>query len=471
MKLYYVDKPELDRILQPTAPTPPTTYEDGALFDDLADLGVDKTDPQPGPITTNLSVLLDALRLNVLYMVQQAGSGHLGGSLSSLSIMVDLFWNRMNPEDIFISSKGHDAPGLYALMQARGIIPFETIHTLRRPGGLPGHPTIDVPGIYFNTGSLGMGISKANGLAAADRMNGIHRKIYVLVGDGELQEGQIYESSWRREGKVRIVIDCNGYQLSKPTELPGLLPEKNVRVVPTAKGAGISFMENDNKYHAGALSADEYARAAAEISGRLFNAGIAIKPTHDQPYPRPAKSHELTKAYGGRKQNPGIAPRLPGILESVGQNPKVIVMDADLEPDCGLTHFKEKYPDRFIECGIAEQDMVSMATGLAEGGFIPIVHSFAAFLCRRANEQIYNACLERRHIVFVGSMAGLLPTGPGTSHQCLEDIALMKTMPGMTILAPKTADALWSALAWAVDEATGPVYISIQCWDLEAIRQ
>jgi transketolase len=157
MKLYYVPKSELDKI-------------------------------------TDQAVMLDALRLNVLYMVQQAGSGHLGGSLSSLTIMVPLFFGGMGPEDVFITSKGHDAPALYAILQAKGIIPFDTIHTLRRPGGLPGHPTIDVPGVLFNTGSLGMGISKANGLAAADRLAGRTRKIHVLVGDGELQEGQNWEA-------------------------------------------------------------------------------------------------------------------------------------------------------------------------------------------------------------------------------------------------------------------------------------
>jgi len=99
------------------------------------------------------------------------------------------------------------------------------------------------------------------------------------------------------------------------------------------------------------------------------------------------------------------------------------------------------------------------------------VHSFAAFLCRRANEQIYNACLERRHIVFVGAMAGLLPEGPGTSHECMEDVALMKTMPGMTVLVPDTPDRLRATMKWAVNEATGPVYVSIRCWELEGVRR
>ncbi len=421
MKLYYVPKAELDKI-------------------------------------TDEAVMLDALRLNVLYIVQSAGSGHLGGSLSSLTIMVPLFFGGMGPDDVFISSKGHDAPALYAILTAKGIIPFDAIHTFRRPGGLPGHPTIDVPGVLFNTGSLGMGISKANGLAAADLLAGRNRKIHVLVGDGELQEGQNYESIHKLKNNVFIHIDRNNFQLSIGTKANVLKSYENIIVHRTVKGAGISFMEGNNKYHAGALLEGEYMRAADEVGRRLLDVGVKIISIEKTPYPRPFPVNVLLKAYSA-------------IVESLGANEKVVVMDADLEPDCGLTAFKEAYPARFIQCGIAEQDMVSMATGLSAGGFIPVVHSFAAFLCRRANEQIYNACLERRHIVFVGHMAGILPVGPGTSHECKEDVALMRTMPGITICEPRTPEDLRGVMEWAVNEATGPVYVSVQCWGLEGVRK
>jgi len=428
MKLYYIDKPELDKI-------------------------------------TDQTVMLDALRLQILYMVQQSGSGHLGGSLSSLTIMVPLFFGGMGPDDVFITSKGHDAPVLYAILQAKGIIPFDSIHTFRRQGGLPGHPTVDVPGVMFNTGSLGMGISKANGLAAADKLAGRQRKIHVLVGDGETREGQIYEAGAVLQPGVYVHIDANRFQLSCDTGLPSMGNDFKDQIIihNTIKGAGISFMEGNNKYHAGALTDIEYGQAVSEICSRLKektpgNIMAYIETREKQPYPRPCLVHELAKAY-------------PGILAQVGADKRVVVMDADLEPDCGLTAFRNAFPDRFIQCGIAEQDMVSMATGIAAGGFIPIVHSFAAFLCRRANEQIYNACLERRHIVFVGHMAGMLPTGPGTSHECLHDVELMKTMPEMTVLVPETPDQLRAAMEWAVNEATGPVYVSIRCWEMEGMRK
>ncbi len=240
MKLYYVPKEELDKI-------------------------------------TDNNVMLDALRLNLIYMVMQAGSGHLGGSLSSLTIMVPLFFGGMGPEDVFITSKGHDAPALYAILQAKGIIPFDTIHTLRRPGGLPGHPTIDIPGVLFNTGSLGMGISKANGLAAADRLTPMfypatgetkprQRKIHVLVGDGELQEGQNWEAAAKLDENVVIHVDKNNFGLSciVVVKINGVLP-KNIIFHDTIKGDGISFMKVNNKYHAGALSEEEYEKAFLEV--------------------------------------------------------------------------------------------------------------------------------------------------------------------------------------------------------------
>jgi len=403
---------------------------------------------------TDQAVMLDALRLQVLYMVQQAGSGHLGGSLSSLTIMVPLFFGGMGPDDVFISSKGHDAPALYAVLTAKGVIPFDAIHTFRRPGGLPGHPTIDVPGVLFNTGSLGMGISKANGLAAADRLAGQKRKIHVMVGDGELQEGQNWEALQNVDSSnVWIHYDSNGYSLSRGICMnePFVGIERR-----TVKGSGISFMEGDNRYHAGALSELEYERAVQEICNR--SPQFAVCEVEREVYPRAFPVNTLLKAFSA-------------IVENLGKNEKVVCMDADLEPDCGLTAFKARYPARFIQCGIAEQDMVSMATGLAAGGFVPIVHSFAAFLCRRANEQIYNACLERRHIVFVGHLAGILPTGPGTSHECLEDVALMKTMPGMTVMQPDTPERLRAVMEWAVNESTGPVYVSVPCWELEGVRR
>src|SRR5205085_9178743 len=102
----------------------------------------------------------------------------------------------------------------------------------------------------------------------------------------------------------------------------------------------------------------------------------------------------------------------------------------ELIKDCGLSPFSKKYPARFIECGIAEQDMVSMAAGMARRGVLPAVHSFACFLAARPNEQIYNQASERSKVIYVGSLAGLLPGGPGHSHQSVRDISALGGVPG-----------------------------------------
>ena len=113
------------------------------------------------------AILADVARLNVLSMVARAGSGHLGGSFSSLEILAWLYLQVLSPRDLFFSSKGHDAPGHYAILSALGKIKFSLLHRFRRMGGLPGHPEIGFPGIHANTGSLGMGISKAKGMIMA----------------------------------------------------------------------------------------------------------------------------------------------------------------------------------------------------------------------------------------------------------------------------------------------------------------
>lgn len=106
------------------------------------------------------------------------------------------------------------------------------------------------------------------------------------------------------------------------------------------------------------------------------------------------------------------------------------MLDADLADDCSLRPFERAFPDRFIENGIAEQDMVSTAGGFARHGFLPVVNSFGAFLCSRANEQVYLNMLERTRIIYVAHYAGLIPAAAGQSHQSLRDISLFGALPG-----------------------------------------
>ena len=158
-----------------------------------------------------LALLADMCRLNALVAVKRAGSGHLGSSFSALDVVSHLLFEELNvaelgfedpDRDVFFSSKGHDVPGLYAALFALGVIPRERLLRLRRLGGLDGHPDVGVPGIEANSGSLGMGISKGRGIAWAKRHLGREGRVVVMVGDGELQEGQNWEALQARRGRA-----------------------------------------------------------------------------------------------------------------------------------------------------------------------------------------------------------------------------------------------------------------------------
>ncbi len=149
------------------------------------------------------------------------------------------------------------------------------------------------------------------------------------------------------------------------------------------------------------------------------------------------------------------------LLELADRNPSLIVLDADLASDCRVRRFELAYPERFLECGIAEQDMVSAAAGLARHGLLPVVNSFASFLASRANEQIYNQASELTKVVYALHYAGLIPAGPGKSHQSLRDVSLLAALPGLTIVQPANAEETKALVAWAVQEADESVAIRL----------
>ena len=156
-------------------------------------------------------------RLNVLYMIKRAGSGHVGTSFSSLDLVSWIYLEEVRRgEDIFFSSKGHDVPAFYAALLGLGDLPFEKLHALRRLGGLPGHPDVALPRLEANTGSLGMGISKAKGMLRARRELGRATRVFVLTGDGELDAGQIWESLTSavtaRMHELTVIVDHNKIQ-------------------------------------------------------------------------------------------------------------------------------------------------------------------------------------------------------------------------------------------------------------------
>jgi len=454
------------------------------------------------------ALLADACRLNTLYMIMQAGSGHIGSSFSSMDLITWLWTEELTATnsgtpgaDTYFSSKGHDAPALYALLIALGKLDFDLIHKLRRLGGLPGHPDVDTtPFIATNTGSLGMGVSKAYGMARGHRFSGSGGRIVLMTGDGELQEGQIWESlqpaANEKLAEIIAVVDHNKLQsdsaVAAVSDL-GPLEDKfralgwevrradghdfnairdafahfasvtdrpKVLIADTIKGKGVSFMEGlacgDQTYHfhAGAPSLDHYLAAVAELTARinerLSRLGQPALELERAPLPvrvAPTRPERLVLAYGDE------------LLQMARTRPEIIVMDGDLLSDCGIEAFKEELPQRFIECGIAEQHMVSAAGGLALSGMLPVVHSFACFLSTRANEHIYNNATERKKIIYTGTLAGLVPGGPGHSHQSVRDISAIGSVPGLTAIEPCNEREARLAIRWAVESNPESTYL------------
>jgi transketolase len=449
-------------------------------------------------------------RVNTLGMIAGAWSGHIGTSFSSLEIMSWLFLNEIRDLDkgdeacdIFFSSKGHDAPALYSVLIGLGLLPPDSLYQLRRLHGLPGHPHVETPFVQANTGSLGMGISKAKGMALANRLAGRPRKIFVLTGDGELQEGQFWESLGsavtRGLGEITAIIDHNKIQsdtwvqtVSPLGDLPAKLTafgwyvarcdghdvdalervfrefdavsdRPKVLVADTVKGRGVSFMEGPAAlkeselylFHSGAPPERQYEAALEELlaaaNARLAELGLGPVVTEARtrnPRREPRETDNLVAAY-------------EKALVALGdRRPDALVLDADLIKDCGLIAFSKRFPDRFVECGIAEQDMVSMAGGMARRGALPLVHSFACFLAARPNEQIYNQASESSKVIYVASLAGLLPGGPGHSHQSVRDVSALAAVPGL-VMAEPSAEAEVAPLLDALVDGTGSGYLRL----------
>ena len=262
-----------------------------------------------------LQKIANDVRKGIVTGVYSAKAGHPGGSLSAADMFTFLYFEEMNIDpkdpkkkdrDRFVLSKGHTAPGLYATLAHRGFFPVEDLTTLRKLGSyLQGHPCVHIPGVDMSTGSLGQGISAATGMALAAKMDGTDVRVYTLLGDGEIEEGQVWEAAMfaghRKLDNLVVIVDNNNLQIDGPiTEVCSPYPidkkfeafnfhvinidahdfdqiraamkeARETKGMPTCivmhsvKGKGVSFMENQAGWHGKAPNADEYAVAMAEL--------------------------------------------------------------------------------------------------------------------------------------------------------------------------------------------------------------
>jgi transketolase len=470
------------------------------------------------------TLLADMCRANALTAVKRAGSGHLGSSFSAMDVVVHLLYEELNTRevgfddpsrDVYFSSKGHDVPGLYAVLHSLGVIPAEQLLRLRRLGGLDGHPDVGVPGIEANSGSLGMGISKGRGIAWTKRLLGRGGRVVVMTGDGELQEGQNWEALQAAAAQgidnLWVVVDRNELQSDKPTEeilALGDLEAKlrafgwhvascdghdhdelrrvfaefrsvvgpKVLIAHTIKGKGVSFMEHPvalrdgdgiYRWHAGAPDDDAFTRAHDELTGRVREQlpDLRLESVReleaDSLYSLEGEPESGAGTRSGVTDEYVAAAYGEELVALAARHPELVVLDADLASDCRVRAFELAYPDRFHESGIAEQDMVSAAAGMARHGLLPVVNSFAAFLAARANEQIYNQASERTKVVYALHYAGLIPAGPGKSHQSIRDISLLAALPNMAVVQPANAEETQALLRWGIEDADESVALRL----------
>ena len=266
---------------------------------------------------TKLQITANEVRKGIITGVHAAKAGHPGGSLSAADIFTYLYFEEMNIDpkdpkkadrDRFVLSKGHTAPGLYATLAQRGYFPVEDLKTLRHLGSyLQGHPDMKhIPGVDMSSGSLGQGISAAVGMALSAKLSNDSYRVYTLLGDGEIQEGQVWEAAmfagFRKLDNLVVIVDNNGLQIDGPVDqvcspypivdkfkafnfhvidlkdgndmdqiAAAFAEAKATKGVPTAiiahtvKGKGVSFMENQDGWHGKAPNDEEYAIAMADL--------------------------------------------------------------------------------------------------------------------------------------------------------------------------------------------------------------
>lgn len=453
--------------------------------------------------SARLQYQAEQLRIHSLNMTTAAASGHPTTCLSAAEIMSVLFFDQMHhdprrPEapdnDEFVLSKGHGAPLLYAAYAEAGTIPVAELRQLRTfASRLEGHPIPGrAPGVRVATGSLGQGLAAAIGMALAIRRDGGGQRVYVLLGDGEMAEGSVWEAMNLAPslgmGNLCAVLDMNRLGQSDPTlfqwDGAGYAAKAaafgwNVHqcdghdvaalrqafaaareadrptfiVARTVKGKGVSFLEDNEAMHGKAVPAGQLAAAVAEVQARADAAVKGTKVaaptvvTHQHPTapgtaagagaaaaaaPAPltittsyAKGEKIAtrKAYGAALAKLGA------------REPAMFVLDADVKNSTFTDAFFTAFPERSVECYIAEQNMLGIATGLQARGKRAFAATFAAFLSR-AYDQIRMAAHSHADLKLAGSHTGVSIGEDGASQMGLEDVAMLRAVLGSVVLCP-----------------------------------
>jgi transketolase len=454
-----------------------------------------------------------ARRLGIYSMISTtaAGSGHPTSCLSAAELVAGVFFYAMkfdpkkpnSPDgDRFVLSKGHAAPLLYSALAEAGVFPVPRLLTLRQfSSELEGHPTPRVPGVDAATGSLGQGLSVGAGLAAGAKLDKSDTRVYVLMGDGEMAEGQVWEaaafSAHYKLDNLIALADVNALGQSEPTmyqhdmnvyrrkfesegwqtevidghDVPAVLAAldhaKAAKGQPyailarTVKGHGVSFIAGKEGWHGKALSREQLAQALAEVgpvptivkavTKADLEKAIADMSTilgapadgdrsfERKPLPQPPDFP--TPAAPDYKLGQMMATReaYGYALKRIGAvNPNLIALSGDVKNSTFSEIFGDAYPTHFYQAYIAEQNMVSVGVGLAARGKTVFVDTFACFLSH-AYDQIRMAAISRSNLNLCGSHCGVSIGEDGPSQMALEDLAMMRAVEGAAVLYPSDA--------------------------------
>jgi len=436
-----------------------------------------------------LSGIANQLRIHSIAATTAAGSGHPSSCCSAADLVAALFFGHMrydpkNPRypnnDRFILSKGHAAPLLYAAWAENGFIPVKELLTLRELNSdIEGHPTPRLPFVDVATGSLGQGLGVGTGMALCARLDKLDYRTYVLLGDGECAEGSVWEAASLagvyQLNNLIAVIDVNRLGQSQPTafghdidvyrkrfdafnwrteEIDGHDMEEILEVLGAAglgkqplaiiaktyKGAGVSFMQDKEGWHGRACTKEEAATAIAELQPKA-QSGIGLPiPAPDQ---LPLPKNEAPPSYPpiNYKMGDKVATReaFGNALARMGESDlRIVAVDGDTKNSTFSERFMKKFPDRFFECYIAEQNMVGVATGFGTRGKVPFASTFAAFFTR-AHDQVRMAGHSMANLKLVGSHVGVSIGEDGGSQMGLEDLAMMRAIAGSVVLYPSDA--------------------------------
>lgn len=462
-------------------------------------------------LISRLEKQANIIRQDVLTMIHAAKSGHPGGSLSAADIVTALYFHFMhidpqNPSwpqrDRFILSKGHACPVWYSCLAERGYFPVEELKTLREiDSRLQGHPDMTkTPGIDITTGSLGQGLSAGVGMALGLKKSHIDALVYVMLGDGELNEGQVWEaalsaSKFRLDNLITIVdyndLQLDGYchdvmplePLSKKWQsfnwnvldidgnkmievvdaIENAVSIKNgkptIILAHTVKGKGVSYMENQCDWHGKAPDDEQFVKAMAELGTSIEITKIAQRPNIS--ISTTTESLQKTTQFSDRLLKPVPTRDAYGevLVEMGAAIDHLVVLEADISKSTRTFFFAQKYPDRFFQFGVAEANMMVAAAGLATAGYLPFVSTYAVFASMRACEQIRTFVAYPHLNVKIGVChGGITPANDGVTHQATEDLGIMRTIPNMTVIMPADYYAT-KALVRSAADYDGPVYL------------